>query len=132
MAYPDQEKAHLLIADDDPDFAESVKDILEREGYSVWIAKNGRQAVDRVRGDGIQLLILDMGMPVLNGLYVCLELKASGHILPTIIVTAYTDEESGALKLLKSMPTTRIMYKPFNPKVLLAEVRALLEAREEV
>jgi len=112
----------ILIADDDPDFVASVREILEENWYAVYVARNGREAVDRVCADGIDVLILDLRLPMLNGLEVYLELKRKGHALPTIIVTGYAREEVEALDALRSMSVTGILTKPFDPAALLEVV----------
>ena len=92
-----EEATNLLRKEDDPDFVESVKGVLEDAGKAVYVAQNGREAVKRVSSNGIDVLILDLRMPVLNGLETYIELKKAGHAVPTIIVTAFADEEKGAL-----------------------------------
>ncbi|MDY7031425.1 MAG: response regulator [Thermodesulfobacteriota bacterium] len=115
----------ILIADDDPDFVQAIRDVLENNGFKVLVAKNGREAVERVCSNEIDVLILDLRMPVLNGLDTYLELKKSGHGLPTIIVTAYAREEAEALKTLRSFSVTGILTKPFDPKDLLRSIENL-------
>ncbi len=116
--------AGILIADDDPDTVEGIRDLLENRGYKVRVARDGGEAVERVRCNGIDVLILDLRMPVLNGLEVYLELKRTGHALPTIVITAYSKEESAALDRFHSFPVQGILRKPFDPKDLLKLVES--------
>jgi len=118
----------ILIADDDRDFADNIKEMLEKNGYNVFVARDGREAVKRVQSDGIDVLILDIRLPFLNGLEVYLELKKSGHAVPTIIVTAYAKEEVEALDRIQTLSATGILTKPFDPKELLQAVKDLVKS----
>lgn len=114
----------VLIADDDPDFVESIKGLLEAVGKIVFVASNGQEAVNRVVAGGIDLLILDMRMPVLNGLEAFLELKRRGCLVPIIVVTAFGTEE---MQNVQNMAVNGILKKPFDPGELLNAVEALLK-----
>ena len=67
-------------------------------------------------------MILDLRMPILNGLETYLQLKNSGHAIPTVIVTAYWKDEVDALKTLRSLSVTGILKKPFDLRDLLGAV----------
>lgn len=114
----------VLIADDDADFVESIKGLLEGAGKAVFVALNGQEAVNRVVAGGIDLLILDMRMPVLNGLEAFLELKRRGCLVPIIIVTAFATEE---MQNVQNMAVNGMLRKPFDPRELLNAVEALLK-----
>ncbi|MCI0526412.1 MAG: response regulator [Nitrospira sp.] len=121
----------ILIADDDPAFADSIQELLEQNGYTVFIAHNGREAVERVRSDGIDMLILDLRLPILNGLEVYLELKTTSHAVPTLIVTAYAREEADALDILRSISVKGFLTKPFDPRDLLQATEHLIRPKGE-
>ncbi len=116
----------ILITDDDPDFVESIKDLLMNEGYNVFVAENGKEAIERIQKNNIDILILDLRMPILGGIETYLELKKSGHIVPTIIVTAFADEEVGTIEKLHSMSVSGILKKPFDPRELLDIIERLI------
>lgn len=118
----------ILIADDDPDFVHGIKEVLTSNGYSVFVAGNGREAVERLRANGIDVIILDLRMPVLNGFETYMELKRLGRLIPTIIVTAYMNEETDALNTLRSLSVTGILTKPFDPEDLLRAMESLSES----
>ncbi len=115
----------ILIVDDDPDFVESIKDVLRSDGYTVFVAKNGREAIERLLSNGIDILILDLKMPIMGGLETYLELKRMKRAIPTLIVTAYADESSSDVDKLRSLSVTGILRKPFDPRELLGAVEHL-------
>ncbi len=117
----------ILLADDDQDFADNIKETLEENGYNVYVAHDGKEAVKRVQSNGIDVLILDVRMPFLNGLEVCLELKKTGHSIPTIIVTAYANEDVEVIDQLKTLSITGILTKPFDPSDLLLAIEDLVK-----
>lgn len=115
----------ILMADDDKDFVDSVQNLLVEHGYAVVVAHTGQEAVDVTLADGIDILILDLRLPVLSGLEVYLTLKKHGRALPTIIVTGYAAEEADAIDQLRSMSIAGCLIKPFDPQDLLELVRAV-------
>ncbi len=121
----------ILIADDEPDFIETIKQILVINGYKVFTAYNGKEAVDKIKKNSIDVLILDLQMPVLNGLDTYLELKRLKIAVPTIIVTAFAKEESDTLNRLRSLSITGILNKPFEPKELLQVLESLISTEED-
>lgn len=111
----------VLVADDNPDFAQSIEPLLEGRGYRVALAHTGQEALDRVLAGGIDCLILDLRLPVLNGLDVYLSLKQAGRAVPTIIVTGHADEEKESLAVLRPMAEA-VLMKPFDPTLLLRRI----------
>jgi two-component system response regulator HydG len=108
----------VLIADDDVDFVASLQGYLEGAGYRVEVATDGQQAVEIVTNDGIDILILDLKMPLMNGIDVYLELTRRGYQIPTIVVSAYASDEQHASQL-RNLELTGILQKPFDPADLL-------------
>ena len=122
----------ILIADDDPDFVSNLNEVLEDSGFAVYQAKDGQEAIERVQASLVDILILDLRMPILNGLETFLLLKEKGVALPTIIVTAYADSEYNTLEKLKSFCVNGILNKPFDPKILINIINDLVEDPEKV
>lgn len=118
----EMQSCEILVADDDPDFVAGIRDVLEDEGYAVVVARDGQEALQRVQSGGIDVLILDVRMPILSGLEVCRKLHSNGIMPPTIIVTAYSREEAATLEKLRAMSPAGILFKPFDPAELLAVV----------
>lgn len=115
----------VLVADDDPDFAESAMHLLSDHGYDVLVARNGKEAVEKVISASPDILLLDLRLPVMHGLDVYLELKKRDLALPTIIVTAYPREECDAVGALKSLSATGCLFKPFEPEALLQAIEQI-------
>jgi CheY-like chemotaxis protein len=115
----------ILVVDDDADFVESIKNLLVDEGYTVFVATNGQAAVDRIRSNGVDILILDLRLPILSGLETYLELKRIGRAVPTLIVTAYFDDYTDDVNKLQSLSVSGILRKPFDPRDLLDAVERL-------
>jgi DNA-binding NtrC family response regulator len=85
-------KISILIADDNDQFCHNVADILEVEGYEVALAYDGRKAVEMVKHNGFALALLDVKMPVMNGVETFKKIKRISPHIPVIMVTAYTVE----------------------------------------
>src|SRR5579884_3209841 len=89
----------VLVVDDDPDISEALTDFLEHEGYRVQIASTGSEAVARSARHQYGAVILDLGLPDLDGLEVLSRLQEQDPKLPVIILTAYTASEKTAAAL---------------------------------
>jgi two-component system, NtrC family, response regulator HydG len=114
----------ILVADDDPDFAESLKPILAQQGYKVEIASTGQEALEKAAADGVNCLVLDLAMPLLTGVEVYLKLKESGKSIPTIFVTGFPGEQQSALANLRQVENG-ILLKPFDPRELIHAIAAV-------
>jgi two-component system response regulator HydG len=115
----------ILVADDDPDFVESLRQLLAEKGCRVIVARTGREALSAVLAGGIDILVLDLRLPVLSGLEVYLELKRRNRALPTVIVTGYPLEEAEAVNQLRAMSVAGCLVKPFDPHRLLDIIRLI-------
>lgn len=116
----------VLLADDDPDFAAGVEAILVSEGYVVFKASNGQEAIDKFEDENIDVLLLDIRMPDLNGVEVYAGLKRLGHSPPTIVVTGYSSEESGAIQELLRSSARDWLVKPIASDDLLQAISQVL------
>lgn len=116
--------AHLVIAEDDRAVRESVKRALELEGYSVTAVTDGVAALEAASGSGVDLLLLDLGMPNMDGLTVCRRLRSAGSRLPILVLTARTEISDRVSGL--DAGADDYLPKPFSLDELLARVRSLL------
>jgi DNA-binding response OmpR family regulator len=114
---------HILVAEDDPKYAEIVRLYLEREGYRVTVVGDGRAALAALRRDGPDLLVLDVMMPELDGLGVLRELGDESGV-PVVLVTARSTENDVLLGLY--LGADDYITKPFSPRELVARVRTVL------
>jgi DNA-binding response OmpR family regulator len=115
--------ARILVAEDDPKQANLVRIYLEREGHSVLLVGDGRAALDHCRARRPDLVVLDVMMPVVDGLDVCRVLRAESD-LPILLLTARTTEDDILLGL--DIGADDYLTKPYSPRELAARVRALL------
>ena len=115
----------ILIADDEPDILEIIQFNLQKEGYEVYIAKNGDEALDQARKYQPDLIILDIMMPGKNGIDVCNILRMLPAFKETLIIflSALSDEGTE----IRGLETGADDYitKPVSPKVLTSKVNAL-------
>ena len=113
----------ILVVEDEPKIAELLKLYLEREGYRVEIASDGAAALEAFHRGGPELAILDLNLPVVDGLEVCRQIRRESA-LPIIMLTA-RDEEADKLIGLE-VGADDYVTKPFSPREVVARVRAVL------
>jgi two-component system alkaline phosphatase synthesis response regulator PhoP len=115
----------ILIADDEPDILEIIQFNLQVEGYEVFTAKNGNEAIDAARKNQPDLIMLDVMMPGKNGIDVCNILRMQPAFKETLIVflSALSDEQTE----IRGLETGADDYltKPISPKILISKVNAL-------
>lgn len=120
----------ILVVDDEPYMIRLLQHHIERAGYRMIKATNGREALDRIREDKPGLVLMDVMMPEINGLEVLAEIRnePATRDLPVIIMTAnaqrFTREEA------ETAGVSAFLTKPFSPTQLMAEVRRQLEKSE--
>src|SRR3569833_3395722 len=114
----------VLLAEDDTSISEPLARALRREGYNVEVSPDGPQALERALGGGVDLIVLDLGLPELDGLEVARRVRAEGHGVPILILTARADEVDTVVGL--DARTKNKNTKPNQKTKLLARVRALL------
>jgi len=118
--------ARILIVDDEPEILRLVRDYLASAGFSVATAKTGDEALLRARMDPPDLVVLDLGLPGLDGLDVTRSLRRQGDV-PIIMLTARDDETDKLIGL--ELGADDYVTKPFSPRELVARVRAVLRRR---
>jgi DNA-binding response OmpR family regulator len=108
----------ILVVDDERSITDFVADVLSEEGYSVGVCHDGASALLKIRSEAPDLVLLDIGLPVMTGDSVLRELRARGYAkLPIIITTASTNAEQ-----YLAVGATAILKKPFTLDRLLAVV----------
>lgn len=117
------DNARILVVDDDKEIAKAIEKLLSIEGYEVIKAYNGLEALDAVVSNNIQLILLDIMMPKLDGLSTTLKIRERKNI-PIIILSAKSEDSDKILGL--SMGADDYVTKPFNPQELMARVKSQL------
>ncbi|WP_211747506.1 response regulator transcription factor [Paenibacillus sp. Marseille-Q4541] len=115
---------NVLIADDEPDMLKILKVYFEREGYTVFLAADGEEALDLFYTHRVDLAILDWMMPGMSGLLVCKEMKSKSDI-KVLMLTAKSEDEDELTALTGG--ADEYVKKPFYPQVLLARAKKLLK-----
>lgn len=114
----------VLLAEDDASISEPLARALRREGYEVEVREDGPTALDAGMQGGVDLVVLDLGLPGMDGLEVARRLRADGQTVPILILTARADEVDTVVGL--DAGADDYVTKPFRLAELLARVRALL------
>ena len=113
----------ILVADDDQNIAELLRLYLEKEGYTVVLAADGEQAIERFNAENPDIVLLDIMMPKLDGWQVCRDIRKKSNC-PIIMVTAKGETFDKVLGL--ELGADDYLVKPFSPRELVARARALL------
>jgi len=119
----------ILLADDDPDMLDVTAYALRREGFNIIVATDGAQALRRWRSDAPDVVLLDVGMPRLNGFEVCQQIRQSSQT-PIIMLTAAGDEDHIVQGFMHGADD--YVTKPFSPKQLAMRIRAILRRSSDL
>ena len=112
----------ILVVDDNKEIVYSISELLKYEGYKVVQAYDGMQALDALERERIDLILLDVMMPRLNGLSALMKLRENYRI-PVIILSAKTEESDKVSGLV--LGADDYVEKPYNPAELIARVKAI-------
>jgi len=115
--------ARILVTDDDPQIRRVLRTALVAQGYEVVAARNGEEALERMRDEKLDLIILDMNMPGMGGLETCRLIRSTSDI--ALIMLTVRDAESDKVEALDAGADDYIT-KPFSSPELLARIRAAL------
>jgi DNA-binding response OmpR family regulator len=114
---------HILVVEDDKEILEGIGIYLKNQGYQVFKAQNGRQGLDIIEKEDIHLAIVDLMMPVIDGITMTMKLREK-HEFPVIMLTAKTEEIDKITGL--NIGADDYVTKPFSPMELLARVNSQL------
>lgn len=115
--------ANILVCDDEKDIVSAVRIYLESEGYIVYSANNGQEALEVIRKEEISLVLLDIMMPVMDGITAMVKIREISNV-PVILLTAKSEDTDKILGL--NIGADDYITKPFNPVELLARVKSSL------
>lgn len=119
----EMERFKILVCDDDKEIVESIKIYLENEGYEILTAYDGQQAMEILTREEVQLLIVDVMMPKVDGIRATIKIRETNSI-PIIILSAKTEDTDKILGL--NAGADDYLAKPFNPLELIARVKSQL------
>jgi DNA-binding response OmpR family regulator len=114
---------NILVCDDDKEIVEAIRIYLENEGYSVYKAYNGAEALQVLEAEPIHLIIMDIMMPQMDGLQATIKIRAEKN-LPVIMLSAKSEDTDKIIGL--NMGADDYITKPFNPLELIARVKSQL------
>lgn len=114
----------ILLLEDDLLFGESIVDVLEEEGFAVVLCRNGQEALDETYKNQFDLYLLDINVPLIDGLSLLKELRRANDLTPTIYLTSYQEIET--LSQAFEIGADDYLKKPFNTDELLVRIHALL------
>ena len=117
------ENSSILVVDDDHDIVNAIATLLSREGYRIYKAYNGLEAIDALMQNDIQLILIDVMMPKLDGLSAMMKIRDTKNI-PIIVLSAKSEDSDKILGL--SMGADDYITKPYNPMELVARVNSNL------
>jgi two-component system alkaline phosphatase synthesis response regulator PhoP len=123
-------QSHILVVDDEPDLLELVHYTLTRAGYQVCCVKSGEEALTQVETRPPDLIVLDLMLPVMDGLEICQRLKHTSQTaaIPIVMLTARSAEADVVTGL--ELGADDYLTKPFSPRVLSARVKAVLRRQQ--
>ena len=113
----------ILVCDDDREIVEAISIFLQQEGYEILKAYDGRQAVDTMKKEDVDLLIIDVMMPVLDGIHATLLIREFSTA-PILFLSAKSEDADKILGL--NVGADDYITKPFNPLELIARVKSAL------
>ena len=116
-------KKRILLADDDSSIREALSKVLRCEDYEVVSAVNGEEAIEELKSKRIDLLLLDLGLPVKDGWGVVIWLTQVNPLLPVLVITGRWNQ----LDLAKKMGADALMEKPLDVPLLLKTIRELMD-----
>jgi DNA-binding NtrC family response regulator len=120
-------KGRILVIDDEPDIRESLEAFLTLEGYSVELAENGAEGLEKLASGDYDLVLLDLMMPDRSGMDVLVEFRERDRETPVFMITAYGSVDT-AVQTLKA-GATDFFQKPWNPDKLLVEIERMISTR---
>ncbi len=113
-------KPNVLVVDDDDDFRDNIIDILESEGFSATGAQDGLQALERIKEEKFDVALMDIKMPVMDGVEAFRRMKQIDPTITVIMITAYSRDQLVADAMREG--AYAIYYKPVEPEQLVAAI----------
>lgn len=116
----------ILVVDDDPYILMSLEYLMQKNGYSVIVARNGTEAKELVSQELPDLVILDIMMPDLDGYAICSYIKQTAHLQHILVVFLSAKTREVDLKKGMELGASLYIFKPFSTRALIKEINQLL------
>ena len=120
----------ILVVDDDPIVLDSCRRILEAEGFDVQAVSSADNALETVKNNGFDLLLIDVKMPGHDGMYLMREVKERWPEIPVIVMSGYPTPETITDGI--TMGAAKFIAKPFTPDELLEMVHEIIQKEESL
>lgn len=117
----------ILVADDEPNILISLEYLMKREGYEVFLARDGHEALEMLRRERPHLVLLDVMMPKKTGFEVCQELRSDESLRDTKVLMLTAKGRDTDVAKGMALGASAYMTKPFSTRELVEKVRELLE-----
>ena len=119
-----QKRGKILVVDDEPDLVIILSNFLSKEGFKVYTAHTGQQAIEKIKNNPIDLVLLDIAMPVMDGIETLKQIKKIKPEVNVIMITGYRDAE----KVVQAfrLGAYDCLFKPFDFKYLRKSILATL------
>lgn len=117
----------ILVIEDDPAISTGLKASLETEGYKILVVNDGEEGLNAAMNENPTLILLDIMLPSMSGLEICMKLRNKGVVTPIIMLTARSEEADKLLGF--ELGADDYVTKPFSMKELLARIKAILKRR---
>jgi FixJ family two-component response regulator len=121
-------KPITIVIDDDPSILRALQRLLSGAGFDVWPFDRPSTLLKSDLPKSGACLIVDIDLPEMNGVELCAKLAASGCVLPVILITAHTDEETR--RMAKDAHPIALLLKPFGRELLVSSIQSALFAGE--
>jgi len=120
------EHTKILLVDDEPDILEFMEYNLKKEGYQTYTAKNGQEAIEKASIEKPNLIILDIMMPVMDGIEACRSIRSNPELNNTMIAFLTARNEDYSQIAGFDVGADDYISKPIKPRVLISRIKALL------
>jgi DNA-binding response OmpR family regulator len=117
----------ILVVEDDPAISTGLKASLENEGYKILVVNDGEEGLNAALNGNVTLILLDIMLPSMSGLEICMKLRKQGVVTPIIMLTARSEEADKLLGF--ELGADDYVTKPFSMKELIARIKAILKRR---
>lgn len=113
----------IVAIEDDPGFGAMLREMLAKHGHRAQLAQHGNEALEQLKSNAPDVLILDLGLPAAAGIDVCRALRKEGLLVPTIIIAA--SEGNELTQGLENATLIRVLTKPYDPAMLLKQLEGM-------